>query len=100
MKLMRAIQVKQPGAGFELVHIPVPEPGENEALIKVQACGICRGDALVLEGRFPGLKYPRTPGNEVIGTIEKLGSQVVNWKLGRRVGVGWHGGHCFKCAAA
>lgn len=99
MPLMKAIQVSKPGAGFEMVSVPIPEPKENEVLIKVQACGVCHGDALVLEGRFPGLKYPRIPGHEVIGTIAKAGSRVVQWKEGQRVGVGWHGGHCFKCRA-
>ena len=99
MSLMKAIQVSSPGANFELVQKEIPEPGENEALIKVEACGVCRGDALVKEGHFPGIKYPRIPGHEVLGTIDKLGSRVENWRLGERVGVGWHGGHCFKCSA-
>lgn len=49
------------------------------------------------QGGFPGIELPRTPGHEVAGTIEKLGDGVTNLKVGQRVGVGWHGGHCFKC---
>jgi D-arabinose 1-dehydrogenase-like Zn-dependent alcohol dehydrogenase len=96
---MRAIQVSAAGADFELVQREIPQPGDHEALIKVEACGICHGDALVKEGGFPGLSYPRVPGHEVVGTIEKLGSRVSAWKMGQRVGVGWHGGHCCYCAA-
>lgn len=100
MPFMRAVQVSAPGGDFELVQREIPEPKANEALIKVEACGICHGDALVKEGgHFPGLKYPRIPGHEVIGRIEKCGSGADEWRPGQRVGVGWHGGHCFKCSA-
>ena len=99
MKLMKAIQISAPGAEFELVNVPVPEPKENEVLIKIQACGICHGDAIAKEGHYPGIKYPVIPGHEVIGTIAKIGSNIEHWKEGQRVGVGWHGGHCFKCNA-
>ena len=94
---MKAMQVRSPGADFELVERPIPEPREQEVLIKVEACGVCHGDALAKEGGFPGLTYPRVPGHEVVGTIDKLGSSAGNWKVGQRVGVGWHGGHCFDC---
>ncbi len=99
MPLMKAIQVKAPGAELELVQKEVPEPKPNEVLVKVEACGVCHGDVLAKEGRYPGITYPRTPGHEVVGIIERLGSAVGNWKVGQRVGVGWHGGHCFQCSA-
>lgn len=99
MPMMKAIQVKAPGAEFELVQREIPEPKPNEVLIKVEACGVCHGDAVVRDGHFPGLSYPRTPGHEVVGRIEKTGSAVAGWKKGQRVGVGWHGGHCFTCGS-
>jgi D-arabinose 1-dehydrogenase-like Zn-dependent alcohol dehydrogenase len=99
MAMMRAIQIKAPGADFELVQKEIPEPKSNEVLVKVEACGICHGDVLVRDGHYPGITYPRTPGHEVVGIIQKLGSEVAGWKVGQRVGVGWHGGHCFQCAA-
>jgi len=94
---MRAIQVRAPGADFELVEREIPEPKAQEVLIRVEACGICHGDSLAKEGGFPGLTYPRVPGHEVVGTVHQLGSAVAGWKIGQRVGVGWHGGHCFAC---
>jgi propanol-preferring alcohol dehydrogenase len=99
MPLMKAVQVSSPGAEFELVQRPIPEPKGNEVLIKVETCGICRGDNLAKLGHFPGTTYPRIPGHEVVGTIERLGSKEATWKVGQRVGVGWHGGHCFQCPA-
>jgi D-arabinose 1-dehydrogenase-like Zn-dependent alcohol dehydrogenase len=65
--------------------------------VKVEACGICHSDALVKEGLWPGLRYPRVPGHEIAGRIDKVGADVTAWKTGQRVGVGWHGGHCFVC---
>ena len=99
MQLMKAIRVSAPGADFELVQIEIPEPRENEVLIKVEACGICHGDAIAKEGHFPGIKYPIIPGHEVVGIVEKKGSMISGWKVGQRVGVGWHGGHCNQCSA-
>jgi D-arabinose 1-dehydrogenase-like Zn-dependent alcohol dehydrogenase len=96
---MRAVQVDKPGGDFNLVEIDIPKPRENEVLVKVEACGVCRGDAIVKEGTFPGLKYPRIPGHEVIGAIAETGRDVEGWSIGQRIGVGWHGGHCFKCPA-
>jgi D-arabinose 1-dehydrogenase-like Zn-dependent alcohol dehydrogenase len=48
-------------------------------------------------GAFPGLVLPRVPGHEVAGRIDALGAGVDGWRVGERVGVGWHGGHCFRC---
>src|SRR5262249_36904081 len=50
-------------------------------------------DVFTKEGTWPGIQYPRVPGHEVVGVIDKLGAGVSTWKNGQRVGVGWHGGH-------
>lgn len=90
---MKAIQVGKPGGDFELVQKDLPEPSENQVRIKVSACGVCHGDEIVRRGGpYPGLTYPRTPGHEVVGIIEKLGSGASKYKLGQRVGVGWPAG--------
>jgi D-arabinose 1-dehydrogenase-like Zn-dependent alcohol dehydrogenase len=46
---------------------------------------------------LPGLQYPRVPGHEIAGRVDAVGSGVSQWTEGQRVGVGWHGGHCFVC---
>ncbi len=96
---MKAVQVPRPGANFEVVERPIPEPARGEVRIKVEACGICHSDAIVKEGHWPfgGLQYPRSPGHEIAGRIDAVGEDVALWKRGDRVGVGWHGGHCFVC---
>ncbi len=97
MSRMKAMQISKPGGDFELVERNIPEPGRNQVRIKVEACGICHSDAIVKEGQWPGLQYPRVPGHEIAGRIDAVGTDVTNWKPGQRVGVGWHGGHCFVC---
>src|SRR5579859_262585 len=94
---MKAVQISKPGGNFEVVERPIPEPGRDQVRIKVEACGICHSDALVKEGQWPGIQYPRVPGHEVSGRIDAIGADVTLWKPGQRVGVGWHGGHCFEC---
>lgn len=94
---MKAAVINSAGDDFSLEEREIPSPKENEVLIKVDACGICHSDNLTKEATFPGLELPRVPGHEVIGKVEGLGDNVNQWKKGQRVGVGWHGGHCFEC---
>jgi len=94
---MKAVQISKPGGNFEVVERPIPQPGRGQVRIKVEACGICHSDALVKEGHWPGIQYPRVPGHEIAGRIDAVGADVTLWKPGQRVGVGWHGGHCFQC---
>jgi D-arabinose 1-dehydrogenase-like Zn-dependent alcohol dehydrogenase len=96
---MRAVQVAAPGGAFELVQRDVPEPGAGQVRIKVEACGICHSDSLTKLGAFPGIRFPRVPGHEVVGLIDAVGAGVPEWQAGQRVGVGWHGSHCGYCAS-
>src|SRR5213594_1864259 len=94
---MKAAQISKAGGDFELVERDIPQPGPGQVRVKVEACGICHSDVLIKEGLWPGIQYPRVPGHEVAGRIDAVGSGVTGWEKGRRVGVGWHGGHCFQC---
>ena len=95
-KKMRAVQVGKAGGAFEIVERDIPEPGSGSVRVKVEACGICHSDSIVKDGVMP-IQYPRVPGHEVVGVIDALGDGVGDWKLGQRVGIGWHGGYCGKC---
>jgi D-arabinose 1-dehydrogenase-like Zn-dependent alcohol dehydrogenase len=97
MARMKAAQVPKPGAPFEVVERDIPQPAAGQIRIKVHACGVCHSDVLVKEGMFPWIQYPRVPGHEVSGHIDAVGAGVIQWKPGQKVGVGWHGGHCFIC---
>jgi D-arabinose 1-dehydrogenase-like Zn-dependent alcohol dehydrogenase len=96
---MKVALVPKPGADFEKVEREIPKPGMGQVRIQVQACGICHSDVLTKDGTWPGIQYPRVPGHEVAGVIDELGAGVAEWKLGQRVGVGWHGGQDGTCLA-
>jgi D-arabinose 1-dehydrogenase-like Zn-dependent alcohol dehydrogenase len=94
---MKVAQISKPGGDWEIAERPIPEPASGQVRIKVQACGICHSDAVIKEGHWPGLQYPRVPGHEVVGLVDAVGAGVPQWRLGQRVGIGWHGGHCGYC---
>ena len=94
---MQAVVVEEPGAELQVVEREVPDPGPGEVRVAVDACGICHSDAFVKEGTYPGVAHPRVPGHEIAGRVDAVGDEVSAWTAGERVGVGWHGGHCFTC---
>src|SRR5258706_8865289 len=94
---MKAARISKAGGDWELVERDIPEPGPGQVRVKVEACGICHSDALVKDGLWPGLQYPRVPGHEIAGRVDALGGDVTAWQKDQRAGVGWHGGHCFVC---
>jgi D-arabinose 1-dehydrogenase-like Zn-dependent alcohol dehydrogenase len=96
---MKVAQIPKAGADFQIVEREIPEPGPGHVRIKVRACGVCHSDVLTKEGAWPGIQYPRVPGHEVAGIIDEVGVGVSEWKKGRRVGVGWHGGQDGTCLA-
>jgi alcohol dehydrogenase len=98
MSKMRAMIVPKAGARLRMEERQLPEPGDQEVRIRVQACGVCHSDSLIVDGHMPGLTYPRIPGHEVIGVIEALGAGVRGWEVGARVGVGWSSGACGYCS--
>jgi NADPH2:quinone reductase len=83
---MKAIQVKQPGSpeALELVDIPIPQPKENEVVVKVAASGVNFIDVYNREGRYK-LPLPFVAGQEGSGTVTALGSKVSGIKVGDRV---------------
>ncbi|HXK25266.1 MAG TPA: alcohol dehydrogenase [Myxococcota bacterium] len=93
----KAARISKAGGDFELALREIAEPGRGQVRVKVEACGICHSDVLVKDGAWPGLRYPRVPGHEIAGRVDAVGADVVEWKPGQRVGIGWHGGHCFHC---
>jgi D-arabinose 1-dehydrogenase-like Zn-dependent alcohol dehydrogenase len=97
---MRVAQVPKPGADFQIVERDIPKANAGEVRIKVQACGVCHSDVLTKDGAWPGIQYPRVPGHEIAGIVDEVGAGVSEWKVGQRVGVGWHGGQdgtCLSC---
>jgi alcohol dehydrogenase len=94
---MKAMVVHGPGSGLEWRELAIPTPSSGEVRIRVEACGVCHGDALIVQGGAQAASYPRVPGHEVIGSIEAVGPDVHGWYVGDRVGVGWFCGCCGYC---
>ena len=78
------------------VELSVPEPGEEQLLIKVSACGICHTEIDEIEGRTPPASFPVVPGHQVIGHVmeSNAGGKI---RVGDRVGVAWIWSACGKC---
>ena len=81
---------------LKIKEFELPELKENEVLIKVNACGVCRTDLHVVEGELGEINNI-VPGHEVVGTIEKVGKEVNTQKIGNRVGVAWLYSSCGSC---
>ena len=73
---MKAVQISKAGGDWEIVERDIPEPGPGQVRVKVEACGICHSDALVKDGIWPGLQYPRVPGHEIAGRVDAVGANV------------------------
>jgi len=79
------------------VDMPVPHCGEDEILIRVHACGVCRTDLHIVDGELAHPKLPLIPGHQIVGKVAEIGKRVERFKQGDRVGVPWMGWTCGKC---
>lgn len=80
-----------------LAEVPIPKPADDEVLVKVHACGICRTDLHVVEGDLPIRKSNVIPGHQVVGVISAVGARVAEFKQGDRVGIAWLNRTCGTC---
>jgi alcohol dehydrogenase len=97
MTTFRAAQVPSPGAPLAVIDQALAEPASGSVRVAVEACGICHSDSLFVDGQWPGVQFPVTPGHEIAGRIDALGDGVQGWRQGDRVAIGWSGGHCGHC---
>jgi NADPH:quinone reductase-like Zn-dependent oxidoreductase len=87
---MQAFQLVEHGSPgrFELRHVDDPQPGPGEVVVRVHACGLNHIDLWTESGGLPvPVELPRTPGGEIAGVVDAVGSGVVGWKAGDRVAV-------------
>ena len=110
MKAARIVEANKP---LEISELEIPEPKENQVIVKVKAVGVCHSDLHLWEGGYDlgdgsfmkvtdrGVKYPVTPGHEIVGSIAKMGSAVTGFSEGDNVLVyPWIGeGTCPACKA-
>jgi propanol-preferring alcohol dehydrogenase len=84
-------------APLNRVNCPRPTPAAGSVLIRVRACGVCHTDLHIVEGDLLLHKQPITPGHQVVGLVEQVGSEVQQIRVGDRVGVPWLQRTCGKC---
>lgn len=94
---MHAMILDGAGKPLRLADVPVPEPGPDEVLIEVHACGVCRTDLHIMDGELTEPKLPLIPGHQIVGTIAAVGTAVGCFRGGERVGVPWLGSTCNEC---
>lgn len=94
---MRAMVFEKIGDPLVYKEMPVPVPKENEVLIKISVCGVCRTDLHIIDGELPSPRLPLILGHQIVGIIEKRGDQAVRYEVGDRVGVPWLGKSCGQC---
>ncbi|HMK94518.1 MAG TPA: zinc-dependent alcohol dehydrogenase family protein [Candidatus Limnocylindrales bacterium] len=94
--LKRTVKLDENPEPLELVDFPVPSPSPKQILVRVLACGICHTELDEIEGRLKP-KLPMILGHQIVGKVEKSGSQVTKFRLGDRVGIAWINSACGKC---
>ena len=92
--------LEAPGQNLVLKRLPLPIPAEQQVLVKVHACGVCRTDLHILDGELAKPKLPLVMGHEIVGTVVGRGTGVSLLQEGDKVGIPWLGytcGHCKYC---
>jgi propanol-preferring alcohol dehydrogenase len=82
------------------VERPDPEPGPSQVRVRISCCGVCRTDLHLAEGDLPPHRPHTTPGHEIVGVVDSVGSGATRFRVGERVGVAWLGrtdGSCRFC---
>jgi propanol-preferring alcohol dehydrogenase len=100
---MQAMVFEDVGQPLRALERPIPQPGPDQLLIRVQACGVCRTDLHLLDGEVEIRSPPRILGHQIVGTVEAAGVNVQGDDAReRRVGVpwlGWTDGTCAYCTS-
>jgi S-(hydroxymethyl)mycothiol dehydrogenase len=95
---VRGVIARTEGAPVELVTVVVPDPGPGEALVRVQACGVCHTDLHYREGAITD-EFPFLLGHEAAGIVEAVGPDVTGLAPGDFVVLAWRApcGRCRSC---
>jgi len=98
MHQVRAVVARRQGDPVSVETINVPDPGPGEALVKVQACGVCHTDLHYREGGIND-EFPFLLGHEAAGTVESVGEGVTSVAPGDFVVLNWRAvcGDCRAC---
>lgn len=95
---VKGVISRSKGAPTELVDVVVPDPGPNDVVVDIQACGVCHTDLAYKEGGIND-EYPFLLGHEAAGIVEAIGSEVTHVEVGDFVVLNWRAvcGECRAC---
>jgi propanol-preferring alcohol dehydrogenase len=95
---MHAMILDAPGHRLTPAELGAPTPADDQILIEVAACAVCRTDLHVVDGELPNPKPSVVPGHEIVGRVAARGARAQRFAIGDRVGVPWLGWTCGECA--
>ncbi|HET9396966.1 MAG TPA: alcohol dehydrogenase catalytic domain-containing protein, partial [Nitrospiraceae bacterium] len=99
--MMKAWTLKTPASvntrPLLMSDVPTPAAHDDELLVRVSACGICRTDLHVVEGELPERLATVIPGHQIVGRVAAVGAQVEDFAIDDRVGIAWLNRTCGKC---
>ena len=94
---VKALQKTGPDQPFRVTTIERRDPRPDDVVIDIEAAGICHSDIHTIRNEWGEAHFPLTVGHEIAGTVAAVGSDVTDWKVGDRVGVGCMVDSCGKC---
>ena len=95
---VQGVIARSKGAPVELVDITIPDPGPNDVVVRIQACGVCHTDLTYRDGGIND-EFPFLLGHEAAGIVESAGSAVTHVEVGDFVVLNWRAvcGNCRAC---
>ena len=95
---VQGVIARAKGEPVELTNVVIPSPGDNDVIVKIQACGVCHTDLAYRDGGISD-DYPFLLGHEAAGVVEEIGKDVTHVKVGDYVVLNWRAvcGECRAC---
>jgi len=98
-RTMKAAVVREFGKPLAIEEVPIPQPTDDQILVRLAATGICHTDLHAANGDWPVKpKPPFIPGHEGVGSVVAMGRAVRSVKEGDRVGIPWLHTACGYCS--
>lgn len=99
---MRAMMLHDPAlvdtSPLRSEDVPPPVARDNDLVLRVEACGVCRTDLHIVEGELPPIRRSIIPGHQVVGVVERCGPNVRRFRIGDRAGIAWLRYTCGQCS--